>query len=370
MKARSQPWIYSAFLDSTFILAPAFLISAVVLVWQDSITGIETIPAWVWGGIIIGVDVSHVYATLFRTYADPQERAAHATLYTLTPLVCWVLGVIIYSFSSLWFWHCLAYVAVFHFIRQQYGFMMIYGRRDQEAKTARALDKMAIYAATLYPLIYWHTHQPRNFDWFIGGDFFSVTVPYLSEISFVGYIAILTAYIFKEGYAALSTKSFNLPKNAILLGTAVSWFIGIVYLNNDLAFTTTNIIAHGIPYIALIWIYGRNRGQQTEKAALFGKIPFRRFFTISFIPVFIASLLLLAYFEEGLWDAFIWNEHKMAFRFFQALPEIEDKNLLSWLVPLLALPQMTHYALDAFIWKIRQQGTPWKEILFYRTRTS
>jgi hypothetical protein len=38
------------------------------------------------------------------------------------------LGLILYQFGSLTFWSVLALVAVFHFIRQQYGFMRIYAR--------------------------------------------------------------------------------------------------------------------------------------------------------------------------------------------------------------------------------------------------
>ena len=37
-----------------------------------------------------------------------------------------------------------------------------------------------------------------------------------------------------------------------------------------------------------------------------------------------------------------------------------SENLLSILVPLLALPQITHYILDGFIWKIRKDEFKWK----------
>jgi hypothetical protein len=42
-------------------------------------------------------------------------------------------------------------------------------------------------------------------------------------------------------------------------------------------------------------------------------------------------------------------------------------HVLAWLVPLLAVPQATHYILDAFIWRMHTEGTAWREVLFYRS---
>ena len=49
-------------------------------------------------------------------------------------------------------------------------------------------------------------------------------------------------------------KVFNIPKNMLIIGTFMSWYFGIVYYNNDLIFTLLNVISHGIPYMALIYI--------------------------------------------------------------------------------------------------------------------
>ncbi len=48
----------------------------------------------------------------------------------MAPLLGWLAFVALYSLGSMVFWRVLAYLAVFHFIRQQYGFMMIYRRND------------------------------------------------------------------------------------------------------------------------------------------------------------------------------------------------------------------------------------------------
>ena len=362
-----QPWIYSGKVDGAFILAPAFIVTAIVLLFQSTITALDEMPVWLWGILIVGIDVAHVYSTLFRTYADADEFNARRTLYILTPLLCWISGTILYMMDATFFWRAIAYLAVFHFIRQQYGFMMIYARRERHHRTiARQTDRAAIYAATLYPIIYWHTHLPRKFEWFMEGDFISVSSPLLDHIALTIYLSLLIAYTLKEIFLSIKYRSINLPKNALIIGTAISWWVGIVTFNNDLAFTALNVLAHGIPYMALIWMYGKNQAAHEPQKRLFQRWRLERFFSWSYIPLFILILIALAYLEEGLWDGLVWTEHKTLFAPFQFLPPIDSKETLAWLVPLLALPQLTHYALDGFIWRMKTPNTNWKQILFYR----
>ena len=147
---KTQPWIFSARFDLGFILAPALVVTLAALAWsQFGGTASETSP-WVWLMLVVGVDVAHVYSTLFRTYLDRAELRARPWLYGLTPLLAWLGGCLLYWCGSLVFWRVLAYAAVFHFVRQQYGFMMIYARRERGLPSLfRRIDKAAIYGATL-----------------------------------------------------------------------------------------------------------------------------------------------------------------------------------------------------------------------------
>ena len=63
--------------------------------------------------------------------------------------------------------------------------------------------------------------------------------------------------------------------------------------------------------------------------------------------------------EEGLWDGMVWREHLTLFAPFSGLPQIEDKTWLALLVPFLSLPQSTHYALDGFIWRVKDRDSTW-----------
>jgi len=82
------------------------------------------------------------------------------------------------------------------------------------------------------------------------------------------------------------------------------------------------------------------------------------------VPIFIAFMVVLAFVEEGLWDGLIWRDHLRLFGVFKNLPAISSLQIQMWLVPLLSVPQTTHYLLDAFIWRLHGKDTPWRAILF------
>ena len=349
-----QSWIRSAKFDLSFILSPAIIISILVLFFRNDFIGQDFSPIY-WLVLVLFIDVSHVYSSLFRTYLDSYQFKKNRFIFTIVPILSWVILCILYSIQAIYFWRVLAYLAVFHFIRQQYGFMMLYSRFEKDRD--KLINKLVIYAATLFPLIYWHCSGDRKFNWFIKGDFIIFNSSLLKSVSIILYLLILIVYLVSEIRYSLKVKQLNIPKNALLLGTVLSWFLGIVYFNNDLIFTATNVIAHGIPYMALIWVYKLN--EQNFRIDRFSWL-----FSIKKVPIYLGILFLLAYLEEAIWDTLIWSEHKSIFFTIKLGAAISDYETLSWMIPLLALPQVTHYILDAYIWRFKEDPEL-KQILFY-----
>ncbi|PQJ12100.1 hypothetical protein CJD36_009945 [Flavipsychrobacter stenotrophus] len=341
----TQPWINKPLYDVAFILLPPFLALLVVALLPAHFKNSGDMPVMVWVMLVLFVDVAHVYSTLYNTYLDKDRLRRHSRLFIFIPIVCYIAGVALHIWSGSLFWSVLAYLAVFHFIRQQYGFMRLYARRDDQPDWEKIIDGLAIYSATIYPLIYWHCTPGRNFNWFIDGDFIIGNSSLIKEFSGVIYLMIACAYIVKEGILLLRDEKINIPKNGVIIGTYLSWYFGIIYFNGDMAFTLLNVVAHGIPYMALIW----SEMNRTEKK----KTPAAQGIKVKGygLAVFVGSLILLAYLEEGLWDGFIWQDHKSVFGLFRFLPHISSDFVLALLVPLLSLPQSTHYVLDGFIWR-------------------
>lgn len=365
MKPSGQPWILSARYDSAFILAPALVVALIASLFHQQLIALGDMPNWLWLLLIVGIDAGHVYTTLFRTYLEKQAWRQFPALLTFIPLGVWMLGCLLYSMDSFWFWRALVYLAMFHFVRQQYGFMMIYARNEKGLPGYfRKIDQAAIYSATLYPLLYWHLHQ-RNFDWFIAGDILPLHLPQLGRLIDLLYAAVLCIYALKEIKLFKLTKTLNWPRNLMLAGTALSWYVGIVAFNNDLIFSATNIVAHGVPYYALIWAYGFKHNRREIRAQPYVFKWVNKLFIRRNACFYLLLMLLLAYTEEGLWDGLIWQEHVLIFAAFSWLRTIHTPALDVWLVPLLTLPQSTHYLLDAYIWRLHKTGTDWKKILFH-----
>jgi hypothetical protein len=130
---------------------------------------------------------------------------------------------------------------------------------------------------------------------------------------------------------------------------AACWYAGIVATNSDYTFTVTNVFIHGVPYLALVYVYARNAAREAASAhgttaQLLGPAGSRGRGVI----VFLATLWLVAYVEELIWDRTIWHDRAWLFG-----DGIDTGGAAIVLVPLLATPQLAHYVLDAFLWRRR-----------------
>lgn len=351
-----QPWIGRPIVDILFILAPPFLSLAIIMMFPEWFVNNKDLPDAAWVVLILLIDVAHVYSTLYRTYFDPYALRNQRFLLWMIPFGGFVAGVLIYSISDHLFWRLLAYVAVFHFVRQQYGFMRVYSRFEKVTSRSKRIDSCMIYAASVYPLLFWHLKGPRNFSWFVEGDFLFFEAGWLLQVAGWLYFLIIAVYVGKEIRQLVRGGSFNLPKQLVVIGTAMSWYFGIVYFNGDLAFTLLNVVSHGVPYMALVWITGEKSTKKQPKRTWLSWL-----YSPYGIALFLLIIFVFAFVEEGLWDMFLWQEHQRVFGI-SKLPDIAlNKQLLSILVPLLALPQITHYIMDGFIWKVRPDGFAWKK---------
>jgi hypothetical protein len=336
--ARSR-WLFGPRVDLAVFLGSALF--AFVLLGVGAASGITgDTPDWAWVPAVLLVDVAHVWATGFRVYFDRREFSRRPLLYTLAPAIGLAVSVALYRLGPAVFWRSLAYLAIFHFVRQQYGWVALYRAKCGESdRVGRWLDAATIYAATLYPLLYWHTHLPRRFDWFVPGDI----APLPSALETVArplYVALLSAYALRS-LLGWRRGVGNFGKDVVVVTTAACWYVGIVALDSDYAFTVTNVLIHGIPYFALVYFTRRTAGTAPPSSDVVSKV--------GRVIGFLGVLWMIAYVEELLWDRAIWQERGWLF----GAPWELGESAKGILVPLLALPQLTHYVLDGFVWRRR-----------------
>lgn len=354
------PWLVSRAWDLAVFGVPAAVAFALLAWGYRNGALAQALPAWLWVVSVVGVDVAHVWATSFRVYLDAHERRRRPGLYLGVPVACLSLGVLLHAHSSLLFWRLLAYTAVLHFVRQQYGWMALYRHRLGPAtRLDRGLDAAAIYAATLYPVLWWHAHLPREFEWFVPGDFIPGLPLWLLDLLGPLHAAALAMYVARQAWLWWCGRPVSAGKNLIVATTWATWYVGIVVFDSDYAFTVTNVLVHGVPYLALLWLYGRSRWrdahQTTGVAHAWLERALTRLFRAHRWPLYVALLVGVALVEEWLWDRAVWHEHGALFPGPAWFPAADT---LSLLVPLLALPQATHYVLDAWIWRVRGGANP------------
>ncbi|MHC4877404.1 MAG: hypothetical protein ACYTGL_12995 [Planctomycetota bacterium] len=355
VRATRFPWLFSPAVDLAAFLGSALLAFGLLIAGHFLGVLHSDSPEWTWVTAILLIDVAHVYATAFRVYFDPIEFRRRRGLYLLTPVIAFAIGWAVYSeYGSLIFWRVLAYLAVFHFVRQQYGWVALYRQRGNETdRRGYWIDSAAIYLATLYPLVWWHAHLPRQFGWFLDSSRDFLNVPAITQqVLEPVYWTSLLIYALRALGRGLRCAQWNPGKDIVVMTTAICWHVGIITFNSDYAFTVTNVVIHGIPYFVVVyWSWSGAasrvplRSQDSSFQILSRLAPASR---CQRIVVFFATLWLLAFIEELLWDRGVWHERAWLFGSGWHRDAFDDL-----LIPLLAVPQITHYILDGFIWKRR-----------------
>ncbi len=164
-------WLFSKTIDLLVLYLPVWACWLVLLALPEALLQAD-IPLWVWVVFVLCIDVGHVWSTIFRTYLDKEEFAQHRRLLIGAPIVCFVAVGALAGYSEFGFWRLLAYLALFHFVKQQYGFLALYKAKARDFGQRKILsDKAVLYWATLYPVLYWHLAEGLDFSWFVTDDF-------------------------------------------------------------------------------------------------------------------------------------------------------------------------------------------------------
>jgi hypothetical protein len=360
MPGPSNPrrWLVSPGFDLGWFVGPGLLAAVLGLalglslpsdeLGETSEGGPGTLTLWIVGVLL--VDVAHVWASLYRTYLDREARALHRSRLLGAPLVVGLVGFMLHAIAAPLFWAALAYLAVFHFIKQQVGFVALYlragGETGADSRRDRQLATLAVWAATAGPVVYWHARLPREFAWFVEGDFLAGTPELLGTLAVWAQLPILLAFAIRR----ITLGRRGHPMVPLLVGlTALCWNLGIVWFDDDRVFTLSNVFIHGVPYMALVWVAGGREllaGHLDRARAARGR---RATPVLLVVAVFYGLLVALAFAEEAAWDRLVWHEHPRLF----GAGGLELGELgLALAVAALTIPQATHYLLDRWIWRV------------------
>src|ERR671916_387412 len=149
-RAISLCWIIGARDDLVWFIGS---VASSYLLFGLYVSGVLPLFPMLLGWAVL-VDAPHVFGTFSRTYFDREERRARKRLlwgslafFAVGPLMVLAgSGPLFFFLAALW--------AYYHLVKQHYGFMVLYKKKNNDlAATDNALDRAFILAAFTYPFV-------------------------------------------------------------------------------------------------------------------------------------------------------------------------------------------------------------------------
>ena len=301
------------------------------------------IITWIWA---LGFDGPHVFGTISRTYADNEERRKRArllygtlSLFLLGPALVLldsaartsIFGPAFFLFASIW--------AYYHLVKQHYGFMILYKKKNQDlAEIDNLVDRGFLLLAFTYPFIRFLTHSYAAKDRLdllgvaAGGE----SVWWIETLVFSAFVVSLLLFVGRQAQRLFQRQPINIPKVLLLAACLPMHWIVLRLLEPipaergaALAAVATLTIYHNLQYHRIIWFHNRNKYAR-EGAPNYGAasvISKNVWSYIVFALLFGAAYHIPHYTivkPDSFWMAFIWGG------------------------------AFTHYYLDSKIWRVRR----------------
>ena len=202
------------------ITSYAFLAANLMLVKLGMSVMIMT---WIWA---LGFDGPHVFGTISRTYADSEERRKRAKLYygslllfLLGPAMLFadslmstnMLGPAFFFFASMW--------AYYHLVKQHYGFMILYKKKNNDlAEIDNLIDRAFILLGMTYPFVRFLTHSYAARERLEGMSLSteSSSVWWVETLVFSAFLISLGLFVGRQAQRLYLKQPVNVPKILLL----------------------------------------------------------------------------------------------------------------------------------------------------------
>ena len=310
-------------------------------------------PLWVYMLAFVAFDVAHVWATAYLTYLDKRRLSRRRALYVWPIPISFLTAFVLHVSSPKTYWTVLAYFAIFHFAKQQYGFVAIYkALRRERSRLDYWLDKITLWVGALGPVLLWHATPHGQFEWFGSGEDFIFRLP--PRWSFAlqsGMVLVAAAWVGRQIGLWRSRGFWNAGKTMWMVASWASWLLGVKYSQHLLVSAAYINFIHGLPFLILVY---RRLASQRGTTALEGaplvawlSAPGRGW-------AFYAFVFGIGLVEEIFWDGMVWQTYMPTLFTFASTPTTGWQ--LSFWIALLSTPQIVHYFLDGFLWKMNSHN--------------
>src|SRR6266536_1748750 len=158
-RAISLRWIISARDDMVWFIGSVVSSYALFTLYVTGVLPLLPMVA-LWA---ILIDAPHVFGTFSRTYFDRTERRDRARLLWWSLLFFIVGPALVALGAGLVFFFLAALWAYYHLVKQHYGFMVLYKKKNGDlAPIDNALDRLLLVFALNYPFVAFIAQDPES----------------------------------------------------------------------------------------------------------------------------------------------------------------------------------------------------------------
>ncbi len=253
-QAISLRWIINAREDLIWFIGSVAASYALLVLY---VTGVLPLIPMVAGWAIL-IDAPHVFGTFSRTYFDKSEWKTRKRL-MLASLLFFVVGpLMVLLGAGLTFFFIAALWAYYHLVKQHYGFMVLYKKKNNDlAPIDNALDRLLLMFAFNYPFVA-----------FIAGDPNAMArvppalrsgVDAVALLLLVGTVVLGVAWLARQVQRAVLRLPLNVPKYLLLAAAIPMHWIALMMPMpaKPIALVAILTIYHNLQYHRLIWFHNQ-----------------------------------------------------------------------------------------------------------------
>ena len=204
------------------------------------------------------IDAPHVFGTFSRTYFDRTERRNRSRLLWGSLLFFAVGPIMVFAGAGLIFFFLAALWAYYHLVKQHYGFMVLYKKKNNDlAPVDNALDRLLLLFAFNYPFVAFIARDPEAM----------ARVPATLQSGVNGLATILLAgtgllaivWLARQLQRMIANEPLDVPKY-LLLAAAIPmhWIVLLTPMpHKPIAIVAILTIYHNLQYHRLIWFHNK-----------------------------------------------------------------------------------------------------------------
>jgi hypothetical protein len=350
--AISLRWIISARDDLIWLIGSVVSSYLLLILYVNGL--IPLVPMVALWAILI--DAPHVFGTFSRTYFDRIERQNRSRLLWGSLLFFAIGPVMVLAGFGLVFFFLAALWAYYHLVKQHYGFMVLYKKKNNDlASIDNALDRLLLLFAFNYPFVAFITRDPEAMTRVPA--LLQPWVGILETVLLTGTVALFVIWLGRQVQRVISGLPLNVPKY-LLLAAAIPmhWIVLLTPMpHKPIAIVAILTIYHNLQYHRLIWFHNQKyvgRGTGSSPASS-DPLNLRQ----QYGAAEVISRRLLYYIAFGILFGFIYQGPRqwLGYTTLNSDGAGRTQTLLTQLgISFLWGYAFIHYYLDSKIWRIRR----------------